>query len=67
MLFSAGMITGEALMGILIAIPIVGYGRADILALPATWQFGQWLGVIILVALAVMLYRTATGPDRQPV
>jgi putative OPT family oligopeptide transporter len=67
MLFSAGMITGEALMGILIAIPIVGYGRADILALPATWQFGQWLGVIILVVLAVMLYRTATGPDRQPV
>ena len=63
MLFSAGMITGEALMGILIAIPIVAYGRADILALPAAWQFGQWLGVLVLVLLAVWLFRTATSPD----
>ncbi|HUI61284.1 MAG TPA: oligopeptide transporter, OPT family [Steroidobacteraceae bacterium] len=65
MLFSAGMITGEALMGILIAIPIVGYGRADVLALPAAWRFGQWLGVLILAALAVWLFRTATSPDRS--
>ena len=34
-LFSAGLITGEALMGILIAIPIVVGKRADVLALPA--------------------------------
>jgi len=64
MLFSAGMITGEALMGILIAIPIVAYGRADVLALPAAWQFGQWLGVLVLALLAVWLFRTATSPDR---
>ena len=64
MLFSAGMITGEALMGILIAIPIVGYGRADVLALPAAWQFGQWLGVIVLAVLAVFLFRTATASER---
>jgi putative OPT family oligopeptide transporter len=61
MLFSAGMITGEALMGILIAIPIVAYGRADVLALPAAWQFGQWLGVIAVAMLAVLLYRTAVA------
>ena len=30
MLFAAGMITGEALMGIIIALPIVGSGRADV-------------------------------------
>ena len=36
-LFAAGLITGEALMGILIAIPIVSSGRADVLALP------EWL------------------------
>lgn len=65
MLFSAGMITGEALMGILIAIPIVGYGRADVLALPAAWQFGQWLGVVVLAVLAVLLFRTATAADTQ--
>jgi putative OPT family oligopeptide transporter len=63
-LFSAGMITGEALMGILIAIPIVGYGRADILALPPEWQFGQWLGVLILMVLALQLYRTASSPGK---
>ena len=33
-LFAAGLITGEALMGIVIAIPIVASGRADVLALP---------------------------------
>ena len=60
MLFAAGMITGEALMGILMAIPIVAYGRADVMALPAAWQFGQWLGVIVLAVLAILLYRTAT-------
>jgi putative OPT family oligopeptide transporter len=60
-LFSAGMITGEALMGILIAVPIVGYGRADVLALPSAWQFGQWLGVLTMIVLAILLYRTATA------
>ena len=65
MLFSAGMITGEALMGILIAIPIVGYGRADVLALPAAWQFGQWLGVVVLAVLAMLLFRAATTLNAQ--
>jgi putative OPT family oligopeptide transporter len=59
-LFSAGMITGEALMGIFIAIPIVGAGRADVLALPPALRFGQWLGVIVLAVLAMLLFRTAT-------
>ncbi|MCS6947156.1 MAG: OPT/YSL family transporter, partial [Steroidobacteraceae bacterium] len=59
-LFASGMITGEALMGILIAIPIVAAARADVLALPASWQFGQPLGLLLLAALAVWLYRTAT-------
>jgi putative OPT family oligopeptide transporter len=62
-LFSAGLITGEALMGIMIAIPIVSAGRADVLALPAAWQFGQWLGVLCLAVLAMLLYRTATAGD----
>ncbi|MCP5470499.1 MAG: oligopeptide transporter, OPT family [Sinobacteraceae bacterium] len=61
MLFAAGMITGEALMGIMIAIPIVSSGRADVLALPGSLQFGGWLGLLILGALAAWLYRIATG------
>jgi putative OPT family oligopeptide transporter len=65
LLFSAGMITGEALMGILMAIPIVVYGRPDVLALPPAWQFGQWLGILILAGLAAWLYRTATSSGAQ--
>ncbi len=63
MLFAAGMITGEALMGIVIAIPIVTSGRADVLALPASLQFGGWLGLLVLGGLATWLYRIAT--DRR--
>ena len=48
-LFAAGLITGEALMGIVIAVPIVLAGNPDVLALPAGLQFGQWLGVLVLV------------------
>jgi len=59
-LFAAGMITGEALMGIGIAIPIVMTGSADVLALPSSLQFSQWLGVAVLALLAWLLYRTAT-------
>jgi len=60
MLFAAGLITGEALMGIFIAIPIVTSGRADVIALPAGLQFGGWLGLVIVGWLALMLYRTGT-------
>jgi putative OPT family oligopeptide transporter len=60
MLFAAGLITGEALMGIFIAIPIVTSGRADVLALPEGLRFGGWLGLVIVGWLAVMLYRVGT-------
>jgi len=66
MLFAAGMITGEALMGILIAIPIVTTGRSDVLALPEFLQFGGWLGLVILAVLALLLYRTATSRGPAP-
>ena len=60
MLFSAGLITGEALMGIFIAIPIVVTGRADVLALPGNLQFGGWLGLLLIAYIAWLLYRYAT-------
>jgi putative OPT family oligopeptide transporter len=60
LLFAAGLITGEALMGIFIAIPIVTSGRADVLALPGSLQFGGWFGLAIVGGLALMLYRVAT-------
>ena len=60
MLFAAGLITGEALMGILIAVPIVMSGTADVLALPAGMQFGGWAGLLVVGALAVMLQRVGS-------
>ncbi len=63
-LFAAGLITGEALMGIVIAVPIVLAANAEVLALPAALQFGQWLGVLILAALGYALYRAATAAAR---
>jgi len=61
MLFSAGLITGEALMGILMAIPIVVMSRGDALALPAGMQLGGSVGEItglaILAGIGWWLYR----------
>ncbi|HEX2495121.1 MAG TPA: oligopeptide transporter, OPT family [Steroidobacter sp.] len=56
-LFSAGLITGEALMGILIAIPIVVAQNKDALALPSLFQFGEGVGLCMLAVIAYLLYR----------
>jgi putative OPT family oligopeptide transporter len=61
-LFSAGLITGEALTGILIAIPIVVSGRADVLALPESLHFGQFVGLVVLVVVGWLLYRSGAKP-----
>jgi len=61
-LFAAGLITGEALMGIVIAIPIVVSGRGDVLALPEQWQFGQGLGLVLVAVVAWFLFRASTRP-----
>lgn len=58
-LFSAGLITGEALLGIVIAIPIVYSGRADVLALPSFLQFGELVGLAIFAVIGWILYRVA--------
>ena len=57
-LFAAGLITGEALMGILIAIPIVVTGRADVIALPEQFRFGEIFGLVVLAIVGWLLYRT---------
>ncbi len=57
-LFSAGLITGEALMGILIAIPIVVSERADVLALPEKFHFNQFVGLVVLALVGWLIYRT---------
>jgi len=65
-LFSAGLITGEALMGIFMAVPIVALGSAEVLALPEQWHFGGWLGLVMLTGIAVLLYRLAIRLETRP-
>lgn len=57
MLFAAGLITGEALVGIVMAIPIVVSENPDVLALP--FNLGSVGGIVVFVALAVALFRVA--------
>ncbi|ASN08597.1 OPT family oligopeptide transporter [Xanthomonas citri] len=56
-LFAAGLITGEALMGIGIALPIVITKNKDVLALPGGYQLNQWIGLAILALVGWLLYR----------
>jgi putative OPT family oligopeptide transporter len=64
MLFAAGLITGEALMGIIMAIPIVAAGRGDALALPGGLQLhgsvGEWVGLLVLGVVGWWLYKVGS-------
>jgi putative OPT family oligopeptide transporter len=63
-LFSAGLITGEALTGIAIAVPIFVTSRSDVLALPESMQLGNvaggLLGVAMIAVVGWWMYRMAT-------
>ena len=61
LLFASGLITGEALMGILVAIPVVLLKQRDI-SLPL-WElpYGAILGIILLVLITLRLYKLAAG------
>ena len=63
-LFAAGLITGEALIGIAMAIPIVVYGRSDILAF---WGIhdGSAPGIGLLVVVGFLLYRSGVSKSQQ--
>jgi putative OPT family oligopeptide transporter len=62
MLISSGLITGEALVGIAMAIPIVLSGRADVLAFWGVQDL-VWPGVVLLLILLWGIYR-ASVPRR---
>lgn len=67
-LFAAGLITGEALMGIAIAVPIVVSERADVLAVAEALHFNQWVGLGVLAVVAWLLYRSSmkAGAATEP-
>jgi putative OPT family oligopeptide transporter len=63
LLFAAGLVTGEALMGILLAVPIALSGfwpaiGADPFQLVAAPPLGGWPGLAVLTVVALLLYRT---------
>jgi putative OPT family oligopeptide transporter len=67
LLFASGLITGEALTGILLAVPIVILKQYEV-DLPIirhywgkTMPFGGWVGAALLVGVAYWLYLTARG------
>jgi len=64
LLFAAGLITGEALVGILMAVPIVLAGRGDVLAFWGTFT-EAWPGAVLLALVMVLLYRVAAGSPRR--
>jgi putative OPT family oligopeptide transporter len=73
MLFAAGLITGEALLGVIIAVAIVVFQRDDVFALPEQFRFGGWLGLLLLGVLAYAMFRVGTKaaangttPEAQP-
>jgi putative OPT family oligopeptide transporter len=57
MLFAAGLITGEALIGIALAVPIVVTGDRDVLTLGL--DLSAWAGIAVVGAIAFLLYRAA--------
>ena len=61
MLFAAGLITGEALMGILIGFAIYFSKDREVFALPSGMQIGgslgEWVGLMLLGAVVVWMYK----------
>ena len=62
MLFAAGLITGEALIGIFIGFAIYAKDDPAVFALPEAFQIGgalgEWAGLALLGAVGYWLYRT---------
>jgi len=56
LLAAAGLITGEALMGILIALPVAASGRPDVLALDLAGLPLAWPGMVLMAGLAGWLW-----------
>ncbi len=62
-LFAAGLITGEAMTGILMAIPIYLTKNPDVIAVP--WHVPGIVAVVVMGLVTYALYRTAVAPRRR--
>lgn len=64
LLYASGLITGEALMGIILAIPIAYYGGLNIFSISHLFgaqnnPFEAWPGLILLAIVGYFMYRVA--------
>jgi putative OPT family oligopeptide transporter len=63
LLFASGLITGEALVGILLAVPFAAFQSTDVLAIPVPDGYaivGEVLGLAGLLGVAAWLYSVAS-------
>jgi putative OPT family oligopeptide transporter len=60
MLFAAGLITGEALVGIAIAVAIWLTRNPDILTMGHEAPFGQWWAAAVLLGICYWVFRAGT-------
>jgi uncharacterized oligopeptide transporter (OPT) family protein len=70
LLFASGLITGEALVGILLALPIVlgqiwPFFSGDMFEVFDAAPLGGWPGLIVIVGIAYWLYSLACQPTEQ--
>jgi putative OPT family oligopeptide transporter len=70
LLFASGLITGEALMGILLAVPITlasvwPFFKDDFLAVFKQPPLGGWPGLVLVSLVVAALYLTATYATRR--
>jgi putative OPT family oligopeptide transporter len=64
LLIASGLITGEALLGIFLAIPVAIYKQNDILAL-IDQPLGDWPGLLLLAIVCWYLYQTTVKRFHQ--
>jgi putative OPT family oligopeptide transporter len=64
-LFSSGLITGEALMGIAVAFFVWKFKNPDVMAVPENFRFGEWAGLLVFAVLGALLYRVAVEGARR--
>jgi uncharacterized oligopeptide transporter (OPT) family protein len=60
MLFAAGLITGEALVGIFIAMCIWISNNPDILGLGIKVPLAQWVAALLLFGICYCIFRVGT-------
>ena len=64
LLIASGLITGEALIGIILAIPVAVYGRSDVLKLMDD-PLSSLIGVVVILAIGYWIINSAKKVYRK--